>query len=251
MPSMTTHALHTPVHRTPTSEPPPDSVSITAEPRQLTRAGIAGVWAAAAGPMALLMWVGAPALSHRMHGPQALTRAIIICLTAGLVWQFVLTIALVAREQRTLHWTTVRDVLWLRSPRSPRTGRIGCRVWFVIIPLLLATAVEELIPTLPHPLSRDFSSIMQSDTGQHFLRGSWTSFAVLVVMFVFNTILGEELLFRGYLLPRMQGVFGRRDWVANGVIFALYHLHVPWMIPAPCSTRPSSPTQQRGTAAPG
>jgi membrane protease YdiL (CAAX protease family) len=51
-------------------------------------------------------------------------------------------------------------------------------------------------------------------------------------MFVFNTVLGEELLFRGFLLPRMKGVFGRRDWVANGVLFAVYHLHVPWVIPA-------------------
>ena len=43
-------------------------------------------------------------------------------------------------------------------------------------------------------------------------------------------MLGEELLFRGLLLPRMQGVFGRRDWVANGVLFAVYHLHQPWSI---------------------
>ena len=50
-------------------------------------------------------------------------------------------------------------------------------------------------------------------------------------MFLLNTALGEELFFRGLLLPRMSGVFGRRDWVANGVLFALYHLHVPWVIP--------------------
>ena len=48
---------------------------------------------------------------------------------------------------------------------------------------------------------------------------------------MFNTVLGEELLFRGFLLPRMQGAFGKRDWVANGVLFAFYHLHVPWIIP--------------------
>jgi membrane protease YdiL (CAAX protease family) len=44
-------------------------------------------------------------------------------------------------------------------------------------------------------------------------------------------VLGEELLFRGYLLPRMNGEFGRRDWLANGVLFAGYHLHIPWVIP--------------------
>ena len=46
-----------------------------------------------------------------------------------------------------------------------------------------------------------------------------------------TTVLGEELLFRGYLLPRMNGAFGRGDWVANGLLFAGYHLHTPWVIP--------------------
>ena len=54
----------------------------------------------------------------------------------------------------------------------------------------------------------------------------------MVAMFVFNTALGEELLFRGFLLPRMNGAFGRGDWVANGLIFTAYHLHVPWAMPA-------------------
>ena len=45
-------------------------------------------------------------------------------------------------------------------------------------------------------------------------------------------MLGEELLFRGLLLPRMHGAFGRWDWVANGVLFGVYHLHTPWAIPA-------------------
>jgi membrane protease YdiL (CAAX protease family) len=28
----------------------------------------------------------------------------------------------------------------------------------------------------------------------------------------------------------MEGVFGRSSWVANSILFALYHLHVPWVI---------------------
>ena len=51
-------------------------------------------------------------------------------------------------------------------------------------------------------------------------------------MFVFNTVLGEELLFRGLLLPRMRTAFGRADWVANGILMGLYHLHQPWSIPS-------------------
>jgi len=36
----------------------------------------------------------------------------------------------------------------------------------------------------------------------------------------------------GILLPRMSGAFGRRDWVANGLMHATCHLHMPWAIPA-------------------
>jgi hypothetical protein len=30
----------------------------------------------------------------------------------------------------------------------------------------------------------------------------------------------------------VKGAFGRRDWAANGVLFAANHLHVSWMMPA-------------------
>jgi uncharacterized protein len=47
---------------------------------------------------------------------------------------------------------------------------------------------------------------------------------------VFN-IFGEEMYYRGYLLPRMHGVFGRYDWVANGILFTLKHFYQRWMFP--------------------
>jgi membrane protease YdiL (CAAX protease family) len=31
----------------------------------------------------------------------------------------------------------------------------------------------------------------------------------------------------------MNGAFGRGDWLANGVLFAAYHLHMPWSMLAP------------------
>jgi membrane protease YdiL (CAAX protease family) len=47
---------------------------------------------------------------------------------------------------------------------------------------------------------------------------------------VFN-ILGEEFICRGVLLPKMEGVFGKWDWVANGVLVGGYHWYQPWQIP--------------------
>jgi membrane protease YdiL (CAAX protease family) len=29
----------------------------------------------------------------------------------------------------------------------------------------------------------------------------------------------------------MHRAFGDRDWIANGVLFGVYHLHAPWGIP--------------------
>jgi membrane protease YdiL (CAAX protease family) len=50
------------------------------------------------------------------------------------------------------------------------------------------------------------------------------------ITLVFN-IIGEELYYRGFLLPRMRGVFGRWDWVANGVLFTLKHVYQRWLYP--------------------
>ena len=47
---------------------------------------------------------------------------------------------------------------------------------------------------------------------------------------VFN-IFGEEIYYRGYLLPRMRKVFGKWDWVANGILFTLKHIYQRWMFP--------------------
>ena len=200
---------------------------------QYRRRAIFAVWAAAALPMGVLAWLVAPALEDRFAGAGnvPLAKALFVCLTAGLVWQFVLVAVLVGREQRTLRWTTIREALWLRSPRSPRSGRVGGRVWLVLIPLILALAAEELIPRVAMPENRDFATLLESDAGKAFLDGAWGWYGLIVVMFLFNTVLGEELLFRGFLLPRMNGTFGRGDWVANGLLHAGYHLHVPWAMP--------------------
>jgi len=199
--------------------------------RQLTRRGVLAVWAAAMVPMGLLAWVAAPLIAARLSGPAPLFRALIPALTAGLIWQFVLVVILVRREQGTLRWLVVREALWLRAPVSPRTGRRGGRLWLVVLPLIVLMFAENFVPNLPHDESRDLATYMETGGGADLLAGSWGWFAVLATLWIFNTVLGEELLFRGYLLPRMAGVFGRFDWLANGVLFAGYHVHLWWGMP--------------------
>ena len=208
------------------------SVDRYAAVKQYTLTQVLAVWAAAAIPMAVLAWIVAPLVADQLGGDETLAQALLICLTLGLIWQFILVLILVRRELGTLDWPRVRDALWLRSPKDPKTGRVGGRVWWWLVPLVVPLALLQEVPAIPGPSSRDFADFLGSDRGEAFFSGAWGWFAVVVVFVIFNTVLGEELLFRGLLLPRMQAVFGKGDWVANGVLFTLYHLHVPWVIPA-------------------
>ena len=210
----------------PGRSPRAGAVTIT----QYSRRAIVAIWAAAALPMGVLAWIVAPAIADD-RGGAPLARALLVCLTAGLIWQFVLVAVLVGYEQRSLRWSRIRPALWLQSPRSPRTGRVGGRIWLVVLPLIAGFAVHQLAPSLPHPVSYDVSKFLSTAAGKTMFHGSWGWFAVAITMFIFNSVLGEELLFRGLLLPRMNGAFGDRDWVANGVLFAAYHVHLPWAIP--------------------
>jgi membrane protease YdiL (CAAX protease family) len=220
---MTTTINPQPTHQD--DSPRTGTVTVT----QYSKRAIFGIWAAAALPMGALSWIVAPAIADG-NGIESLLKPLLACLTIGLAWQFVLVMALVGYEQRSLRWSRLREALWLRAPCSPRSGRAGGRVWLMVIPLALLAGVEEMIG-LPAPIERNFGEFLSSDAGGAMFDGAWGLLALFMTMSLFNTVLGEELLFRGLLLPRMHGAFGDKDWLANGLLFAVYHLHMPWAIP--------------------
>jgi uncharacterized protein len=211
---------------------------------QYTLPQILGIWAAAALPMGILGWVVAPALaSGASTSREALTIRVMV-LTAGLVWQFVLAMLLVYREEGDLRWATIRRRLWLNTPEHPTTGRPCGRLWLWLVPLIVLIAVWELalhapldqlwvnlFPSFAEPAGFSGRALFGSQEARDKLVGAWGFLALFAVNALFNTFLGEELLLRGVLLPKMQGVFGKWDWLANGVLFGLYHLHQPWGIP--------------------
>ncbi len=205
---------------------------------------ILGIWALAAGPMWLLSWVIFPAISPDFSADPlgaGVTRTLL--LTAGLVWLFVLTLIIVRREEGDLRWATLKRRLRLNAPRDPATGQVRRRLWLWLIPIVaggivwdvaLTPAVNggwvRLLPFLAEPAGYDASTLFESPELLQRLVGAWWFLGLYVVMSIFNAALGEEFLFRGVLLPRMEGVFGRWCWLANGVLFAGYHLHQPWTI---------------------
>jgi uncharacterized protein len=195
--------------------------------------------------MGILGWVASPLLAPGF-GSDPLGAGVtrLMLLTLGLIWLFVLSMIIVRREEGNLRWATVKRRLRLNAPREPATGEPRARLWLWAVPFLVAVAVVELVldtpienawvsvfPFLAEPAGYSFDAIFRSQEILERLEGAWWFFALFVLQAAFNTILGEEFLFRGVLLPKMEGVFGRRSWVANSILFALYHVHQPWGIP--------------------
>lgn len=212
--------------------------------RQYTLKTILGIWLLAAVPMGILGWVVAPALSPDIRqDPIGAVVTRISVLTIGLVWQFVLSMIIVQREEGNLRWATIRQRLWLNKPRNPKTGEPQDKLWLWVIPLLaLAASLEiflgssiskfwvSIFPFFAEPAGFALGSALGSPEVQAQLVGAWGFLGLFFVSALFNTVLGEEFLFRGVLLPKMKGVFGKWDWVANGFLMGAYHFHQPWGI---------------------
>jgi uncharacterized protein len=208
--------------------PPSESLS-----EQYSLAKILGIWAVAALPMALLAWVIGPMIIPLFPLHPGITYWLLII--AGMLWQFVVALVVLQRELGSLRWDVLRKRLWLNLPRDPQTGRAQARLFWWVVPCLmfsftigivlaryLDAPVTALFPVLQMPAHADVSRLADPQ-----FVGQWLVLGVALISIVFNYFLGEELLFRGVLLPKMRGVFGRWDWVTNAVIFGLYHVHMP------------------------
>ena len=217
------------------------ALSVSHQQDQYTLWQILGIWLAGGAPMWLLGWVAYPVLSTGLPPLDAgLLR--IKLLAVGLIWQFVLAMIILYREEGNIRLGTISRRFWLNQPISARSGETKKSLWWWLVPLILLIAILEIglrsplvnlwtaiFPFFAEPQGYDASVLFAPELRAQWV-GAWGLLGLFAVQATFNTFLGEEFLFRGVLLPKMAGVFGKWDWVANGVLFCLYHLHQPWGI---------------------
>ena len=198
---------------------------------------ILGIWASVTAPMAVLAFVVAPAIMRHtsLHPGIVHWLAIVV----GMMWQFVVSLLVLRHELGGLQWAAVKERIWLNLPREPRTGTPRKRLFVWVVPAIAANFVGGYLATrldtawtnwLPSLREQSYTQIQGLADPQ--FQGAWWLLGLTLVSFTFNYVLGEELLFRGVLLPKMAGVFGRWDWVANTVLFGLYHVHKIWFWPS-------------------
>ena len=205
---------------------------------------ILGIWALAAVPMGILSWIVFPALAPDSESdPLGAGVTRIALLTIGLIWLFVLSLLIVRQEEGDLRWGTIKRRLRLNPPRDPKTDETRRRLWLWAVAFVVGVAVWQMLlapyanrlwvsmfPFFTEPAGYGMDAVFQSPETLDRLVGAWWFLGLYVVNAIFNTILGEEFLFRGVLLPKMEGVFGKWNWVANGLLFGFYHVHQPWGI---------------------
>ena len=106
---------------------------------------ILGIWLLAAVPMGILGWIIAPVLAPDItEDPIGAAMTRIGVLTIGLIWQFILSMIIVRREEGDLCWSTIRQRLWLNKPRDPKTGQPRGLLWLWVVPLLVLVALLEM-----------------------------------------------------------------------------------------------------------
>ena len=115
---------------------------------QYTLVKILGIWFLGGMPMWILGWLVYPAISKGMAVVDAgLWR--VRLMTIGLIWQFLLSMLILYREEGNIRWATIRRRFWLSHPVSTKTGQMDRRLWWWIIPLVVLMVAEILVIAPP------------------------------------------------------------------------------------------------------
>lgn len=199
---------------------------------------ILAIWLAASAPMPVLAWVIAPLwISHSSELPGLIFWR---CIILGMAWQTVVAVWVLRREGVRFRWPELKARLWLNPPLWPR-GRKPAMLALLLIPMLFAAgwfgdyAIDAWFSSTPLGYRLELLAPAHAfieTLAIVELQGRWDVVGLALVSCLFNYVLGEALLFHGVLLPRMARVWGRWAFVGNGVLFAAYHAHKFWMLPA-------------------
>lgn len=193
------------------------------------------VWAFSAIPMFVLAFVITPRVAAITNWSPLIIYWIAII--SGLLWQFILSLIILKLDGHKLNWQTVVTRMKYQRPSNPKTGKSSYWLLLWTIPfILLSTVIQSGLISLPNvdswmdPLIKHLPKYDLASLATAEYKGAWWILGLFIVTSIFNYFFGEEFMYRGILLPKMNGVFGKWDWFFNGILFGLYHLHKPQII---------------------
>jgi membrane protease YdiL (CAAX protease family) len=111
------------------------------------------------------------------------------------------------------------------------------RKWLYVA-VLVAVGLKRCLPLI-EPVLRSVAFFPVGDFHQDFfshfgptdfmgiqLMGAWWLLIYYGVWLIVFNIFGEELWWRGYVLPRQELAFGGMAWVIHGICWSLFHLFI-------------------------
>jgi hypothetical protein len=107
-------------------------------------------------------------------------------------------------------------------------------LWTLVLCTFVCSSYFLLASTVPwiqdHLLRPPKSWVLMQEPDPYYfmdVRYSWwVAIAYSVVMML--RAFGDELWFRGYVLPRQELASGKTAWLLNGVLYALFYAFMPW-----------------------
>jgi membrane protease YdiL (CAAX protease family) len=188
--------------------------------------------------MTASMYIGIPLLEGLGLEPLV---SFLVAFTVPMAWMF--TAALVGYhkvEGGQLQWAPFaarmrfprirfKDLLW-----GILLFIVGMAGLVLLTPVMLGLInagwmlLPDKLPLLLDPQATLSGASLAKAAGG-MLRGRWDVVALYLV-FLFFTVAGEELWWRGYILPRQELQHGRLAWVVHGLLWAAFHAFKWWSI---------------------
>jgi membrane protease YdiL (CAAX protease family) len=149
-------------------------------------------------------------------------------LTSGVLMAFFFCAALAAARRQTgsRSFTGTLNALRLHRPnRTDLAWTVGGLGGVALLTGAIVTVFSHLftIDLLSKESYASFLQLTELEPTEYWI------FLVWLPYFFFN-IAGEELLWRGYLLPRQVLAIGSSAWILNGLLWAIFHLAIGWRI---------------------
>jgi membrane protease YdiL (CAAX protease family) len=117
-------------------------------------------------------------------------------------------------ESGSLNWTAFK--------KRFRLNPLSKQDWLWTAGLLIFTfTASGLIMLTGLDTSPPFLRFEGISRGEEWILLAW-------LPFFFSIIIGEELMWRGYILPRQELSHGKWAWVINGFFWTIFHLSFGW-----------------------
>lgn len=114
----------------------------------------------------------------------------------------------------------LKRLRFVKMTRNDWLWTIGAVVLIGVISVSLLKILEMFTGQVGHP---PFFEIEPLSSDRYWLLAIWFPYWVLNIM-------GEEILWRGVILPRQEVSFGKIAWIFHGLCWGLFHIAFGWQL---------------------